>query len=91
MVVMIQSSKLWNEMMFSITGVAASCSLYSHGAGCPTSANAAPLAAHATPATANPSNCRPLWPFDIFMPLALPLIKPKAFRRTAKHAARSAP
>ena len=26
----------------------------------------------ATPATANPSNRRPVWPFDIFMPLALP-------------------
>ena len=29
-------------------------------------------AASATPATANPSNRRPIWPFDIFMPLALP-------------------
>jgi hypothetical protein len=28
--------------------------------------------ASATPATANPSNRRPVWPFDIFMPLALP-------------------
>ena len=59
-------------MMLSITGVADSCSLYSHGAGCPNSANAVPPATSATPATANPSNRRPIWPFDIFMPLALP-------------------
>ena len=64
--------KLWNQVMFSITGEAASCSLYSHGAGCPSSANAVPLVTSATPATANPSNRRPIWPFDIFMPLALP-------------------
>ena len=72
MMVISQSRKLWNQMMFSITGEPASCSLYSHGAGCPSSANAAPPAASATPATANPSNRRPIWPFDIFMPLALP-------------------
>ena len=34
--------------------------------------DAAPLAISAKPATANPSNRRPIWPFDIFMPLALP-------------------
>ena len=56
-------------MMFSITGEAASCSVTSHGAGCPISANAVPPATSAMPATANPSN---RWPFDIFMPLALP-------------------
>ena len=56
--------------MFSITGEAASCSLNSHGAGCPNSANAAPFAVSATPATANPNN---RWPVDIFMPLALPV------------------
>ena len=33
---------------------------------------AAPPATSAMPATANPSNRRPIWPFDIFMPLALP-------------------
>ena len=59
-------------MMFSITGEAASCSVHSHGAGCPNSAKAVPPAASAMPATANPSNRRPIWPFDIFMPLALP-------------------
>jgi len=42
-------------MMLSITGEADSCSVYSHGAGCPSSANAVPPAANATPATANPS------------------------------------
>src|SRR5215208_802468 len=31
--VMITSSKLWKLVMFSITGVAASCSVYSHGLG----------------------------------------------------------
>ena len=72
MMVMSQSRKLWNQMMLSITGEADSCSLYSHGAGCPNSAKATPPAASATPATANPSNRRPIWPFDIFMPLALP-------------------
>jgi hypothetical protein len=73
MMVMIQSSQLWNQMMFSITGDAACCNLISHGAGCPIiSANAVPLAASATPTTANPSNRRPIWPLDIFMPLALP-------------------
>ena len=63
---------LWNQMICSITGVAASCSLYSHGAGWPISANAAPLIASATPPTANPSNRRPIWLLDIFMPFALP-------------------
>ena len=58
--------------MLSITGEADSCSLYSHGAGCPNSANAVPPATSAMPATANPSNRRPVWPIDIFMPLALP-------------------
>ncbi len=72
MMVMIQSSMLWNQVICSITGDAASCSLNSHGAGCPSSANAVPLAASAMPPTANPSNRRPIWPFDIFMPLALP-------------------
>src|ERR1700704_4746593 len=33
MMVMSQNRKLWNQMMFSITGVAASCSFHSHGAG----------------------------------------------------------
>src|SRR3954468_25091938 len=42
MTVMIQSSMLWNQAMLSITGVAAPCSVYSQGAGCPSSANAAP-------------------------------------------------
>src|SRR6202161_2798518 len=31
MTVMSQNRKLWNQTMFSITGVAASCRLYSHG------------------------------------------------------------
>src|SRR5258708_14318707 len=57
--------------MFSITGVAASCSLYSQGAGCPCPPNAAPPNASAAPPTANPSNRRPIWPFDIVMPRAL--------------------
>src|SRR4030088_831570 len=39
MMVMMITSQLWNQTMFSIAGVAASCSLYSHGAGCPNSAN----------------------------------------------------
>ena len=72
MMVMSQNRRLWNQMICSITGVAASCSFHSHGAGCPNSANAAPPETSATPATANPSNRRPVWPFDIFMPLALP-------------------
>ena len=72
MTVISTNRKLWNQVMFSITGEAASCSVYSHGAGCPNSANAVPPAASAMPATANPSNRRPIWPFDIFMPLALP-------------------
>jgi hypothetical protein len=45
--------------------------LYSHGAGWPNSANAVPQARNAVPATAQPSNRRPIWLFDIFMPLAL--------------------
>ena len=72
MMVMIQTSRVWNQVMLSITGVADSCRVHSHGAGWPNSADAAPPAASATPATANPSNRRPIWPFDIFMPLALP-------------------
>ena len=72
MVMRVKSSQLWNQLMSSMTGVADCCSVYSHGAGCPNSANAAPLVASATPATANPSNCRPIWLFDIFMPFALP-------------------
>ena len=72
MTVMIQSSALWKRVMLSMTGVAAPCSLYSHGAGWPNSANAAPLTTSAAPATADPSNRRPIWLFDIFMPLALP-------------------
>src|SRR5216684_9394745 len=64
--------------MLSITGEPDSCSVYSHGAGCPSSANAAPQVASATPATANPSNRRPVWPFDIFMPLALLMIEPQS-------------
>src|SRR3954454_3753665 len=71
MMVISQNRKLWNQMMFSITGVAASCSVYSQGAGWPISANAAPPQASAAPITVNPSNRRPLWPIDIFMPLAL--------------------
>src|SRR5580704_9190259 len=79
--VMMMSSALWNEVMLSITGEADGCSLYSHGDGCPNSAKAVPLAASATPATANPSNRRPIRPFDIFMPFALPSkIIPKAPR-----------
>ena len=77
MTVMSTSRKLWNQVMFSITGVAASCSLYSHGAGCPNSADAAPLAASATPPSANPSNRAPIWPFDSFMPFALLKSKPQ--------------
>ena len=70
--VMMTSSQSWNRMMLSITGEADACRSNSHGAGCPTSsANAAPPAS-ATPATANPNNRRPVWPIDIFMPLALP-------------------
>jgi hypothetical protein len=42
----------------------------SHGCGC--AAKAIPPAASVMPATVNPSNRRPIWPFDIFMPLALP-------------------
>ena len=72
MIVISTNRKLWNQVMFSITGEPAPCSLYSHGAGCPNSANAVPPATSAMPATANPSKCRPIWPFDIFMPLALP-------------------
>ena len=68
--VMITSSRLWKLMMFSITGVAASCSVISHGLGC--APKAAPPAASVMPATVNPSNRRPIWPLDIFMPLALP-------------------
>src|SRR5205823_13697277 len=56
MTVMIQSSMLWNQEMLSITGEAASCNVYSHGAGCPSSANAVPHVTSATPATVNPSN-----------------------------------
>ena len=70
MIVMITSSKLWKLVIFSITGVAASWSVYSHGLGC--CPKAAPPAASAMPATVNPSNRRPIWPLDIFMPLALP-------------------
>src|SRR5216683_6693999 len=66
MMVMSQNSTLWNQVICSITGVAAACSLYSHGAGWPISANAAPLIASATPPTANPSNRRPIWLLDIF-------------------------
>src|SRR4051794_36688167 len=33
MMVISQNRKLWNQMMFSITGEAASCSVYSQGAG----------------------------------------------------------
>ena len=33
--VMRQSRKSWNQMMLSITGVADSCRLNSHGDGCP--------------------------------------------------------
>ena len=62
--------KLWNQTMFSITGEAAGCSVISHGCGC--AAKAVPPETSAMPATANPSNRRPIWPFDIFMPLALP-------------------
>src|ERR1700674_3354152 len=40
MSVIVISSQLWNEVMSSITCVADPCSLYSHGAGCPNSANA---------------------------------------------------
>ncbi|BBB96119.1 hypothetical protein BE61_15420 [Bradyrhizobium elkanii USDA 61] len=65
-------------MMFSITGVTPSCSVCSHGAGCPISAKADPAATDATPATANPSNCLPNRPIDIFMPLALPCIIPQS-------------
>ena len=79
---MMMSSALWNEVMLSITGEPDGCSLYSHGDGCPNSANAVPLAASAIPATANPSNRRPIRPFDIFMPFALPSkIIPNALRR----------
>src|SRR3954466_11101273 len=39
MTVMSQNRKLWNQVMLSITGVADSCSVNSHGAGCPNSAN----------------------------------------------------
>src|SRR5215212_11070559 len=52
MTVMIQSSMLWNQEMLSITGVAASCSVYSQAAGCPSSANAAPQLTSATLAAA---------------------------------------
>ena len=68
--VMSTSSKLWKLMMLSITGEAAGCSVISHGWGC--APKAAPLAASVMPATVNPSNRRPIWPLDIFMPLALP-------------------
>src|ERR1700681_2580187 len=61
MTVMSTDRKLWNQMMLSITGEADSCRLYSHGAGCPSSAKAAPQVTSATPATANPSNRRPIW------------------------------
>src|ERR1700692_560661 len=54
MAVMSTSRKSWNQVMLSITGVADSCSLNSHGAGCPNSANADQQATSATPATANP-------------------------------------
>src|SRR3954452_20620695 len=92
MMVISQNRKLWNQMMFSITGVAASCSLYSQGAGWPISANAAPPKTSAVPTTANPSNQRPLWPIDIFMPLALLMTwSPQHARQQADNAARSAP
>src|SRR5712672_1364369 len=92
MMVMSQNRKLWNQMMFSITGVAASCSVYSQGAGWPISANAALPTTSAAPTTANPSNRRPLWPFDIFMPLALLMtLVPQHARQQADNAARSAP
>src|SRR6187402_2782488 len=68
--VIVTTSQVWNVVMKSITSVADSCSVHSQGAGWPSSANAAPLAASAAPATANPSNRWPI--FDIFMPLALP-------------------
>src|SRR4051812_12345844 len=42
MMVISASRRLWKLMMFSITGEAASCSVYSHGFGCPVSANAVP-------------------------------------------------
>src|SRR3954469_9169727 len=71
MMVISQNRKLWNQMMFSITGVAASCSVYSQGAGWPISANAAPPPASTVPTMADPSNRRPVRPIDIFMPLAL--------------------
>ncbi len=38
--VMTISSKLWNQMMFSITGEPASCSPVCHGVGCPSAARA---------------------------------------------------
>jgi hypothetical protein len=57
--------------MFSITGEAASCNLYSHGAGCPISANAAPGSSDIA-ATVNPVKQAPNRPFDIFMSFALP-------------------
>src|SRR4051812_48034450 len=71
MTVISQNRKLWNQMMFSITGVAAACRVYSQGAGWPISANAAPQPASAAATMANPSNRRPVQPIDIFMPLAL--------------------
>src|ERR1700716_2183152 len=39
MMVMSTNRKLWNQVMLSITGEADSCSVYSHGAGCPNSAS----------------------------------------------------
>src|SRR6516165_9429822 len=79
--VMMPRSRAWNEWMSSITGVADCCSVNSHGAGWPSSANAVPLAASAAPITANPSNRRPIWLFDIFMSFALPSkSSPKASR-----------
>src|SRR3954447_16809612 len=70
-----QNRKLWNQMMFSITGEAAAWRVYSHGAGWPISANAAPPPASTAPTTANPSNRRPVRPIDIVMPLALLVTK----------------
>ena len=73
MTMIITVRKLWNQTMLSITGEPDCWSVHSHGAGCPSSANATPPVASVRPATANPSKCRPTRPIDILMPFALPL------------------
>ena len=77
MMVMIQTRRVWNQVMLSITVGGRFLQGPFPRRGLAQFGNAAPPAASATPATAKPSNRRPIWPFDIFMPLALPCEFPK--------------